>query len=120
MSEIRATTISDAAGTGPIALTGQSAAKAWVTFNGTSTATILDSFNCGSLTDNGTGSYDVAISSAMSNASYSLVEGSRSYQTYTNRSGANTASNMAVGTANASGSAVDVAYIAMNANGDLA
>ncbi len=33
MSEIRATTISDAAGTGPITLTKQSAAKAWVSYN---------------------------------------------------------------------------------------
>ena len=34
MSEIRATTISNAAGTGPITMTGQYAAKAWVNFNG--------------------------------------------------------------------------------------
>jgi len=40
MSEIRATTISNAAGTGPITLTGQSAAKAWVNFNGTGTVAI--------------------------------------------------------------------------------
>ena len=53
MSEIRATTISDAAGTGPITLTGQSAAKAWMTHG--STTVIKDSLNVSSLTDSGTG-----------------------------------------------------------------
>ena len=54
MSEIRATTISDAAGTGPIALTKQSAAKAYnnTTSDGT---TINESFNISSLTDSSTG-----------------------------------------------------------------
>ena len=69
MSEIRATTISDAAGTGPIALTKQSAAKAWVNFNGTGTASIRDSVNVASLTDNGTGIYTLTYTSSMSSTS---------------------------------------------------
>jgi hypothetical protein len=73
LSEIRATTISDAAGTGPITLTKQSAAKAWVNWNGTGTVAIRDSFNVGSITDNGTGDYTTNISSAMANANYSYV-----------------------------------------------
>ena len=52
MSEIRATTISDAAGTGPITLTKQSAAKAWVSINSASPA-IRGSLNASSLTDDG-------------------------------------------------------------------
>jgi len=53
LSEIRATTISDAAGTGPITLTEQAAAKAylWHTFS----TTIRNSFNIASVTDLGTG-----------------------------------------------------------------
>ena len=39
--------------------------------NGADTAAVRDSFNHASLTDNATGDYTLAISSAMSNASYS-------------------------------------------------
>lgn len=73
MSEIRATTISDAAGTGPISLTGQSAAKAWVNFNGTGTIATRDSFNVASLTDDGTGQYTVNISSNMANDDFAAL-----------------------------------------------
>ena len=40
MSDIRANTISDTSGNGPINLHKQSAAKAWVNFNGTGTVAI--------------------------------------------------------------------------------
>ena len=73
MSEIRANTISDAAGTGPVTLTGQSAAKAWVNFNGTGTVAIRDSGNVSSITDNGTGFYTVNFTTAMPNANYSAI-----------------------------------------------
>jgi hypothetical protein len=72
LSEIRATTISDAAGTGPITLTGQSAAKAWVNFNQAGTDTINNSFNVSSLTDSGTGLTYINFSSAMAYAGFSL------------------------------------------------
>ena len=69
MSEIRATTISNAAGTGPVTLTGQSAAKAWVSYN-TSTSTTLysPSLNISSLTDNGTGNTTVTMTNAFTGA----------------------------------------------------
>ena len=70
MSELRANTISAANGTGPVTLTKQSAAKAWVNFNGTGTAAIRDSFNHSSLTDHGTGNYSNTVSSAFDNANY--------------------------------------------------
>jgi hypothetical protein len=59
MSEIRATTISNAAGTGPITMTGQYAAKAWVNFNGTGTVAIRESGNVSSITDGGAGIFTV-------------------------------------------------------------
>ena len=71
MSEIRATTISDTAGTGPITLTKQSAAKAYIAYNATSGA--LDSFNISSTTDeNGTnvGQYTHNLTNAMSQNNY--------------------------------------------------
>ena len=73
MSEIRATTISNLAGTGPATLTKQSAAKAWVNFNGTGTVAIRDSFNVASLTDNGTGDYSLVLTSAMDSGDYAVT-----------------------------------------------
>ena len=73
MSEIRANTISDAAGTGPVTLTGQYAAKAWVNFNGTGTVAIRESGNVSSITDNGTGDYTVNFTTALTDANYSLA-----------------------------------------------
>lgn len=75
MSEIRATTISDAAGTGPITLTGQSAAKAHCNFNGTGTVAFRNSFNCSSLSDLGTGEYDVNYTSSMDSVYHSVTSG---------------------------------------------
>ena len=72
MSEIRATTISDAAGTGPITLTKQSAAKAWVNFNGTGTIAVRDSQGVSGLVDNGSGRYAINYSSNMDNTSYCI------------------------------------------------
>lgn len=46
---------------------------AWCTFSGTGTIAISDSFNVASLTDNGTGNYDVNFNTAMPNATYSGV-----------------------------------------------
>jgi hypothetical protein len=72
MSEIRANTISDAAGTGPVTLTGQYAAKAWVNFNGTGTVAIRESGNVTSITDNGTGNYTVNFTTALTDADYAV------------------------------------------------
>ena len=70
MSEIRATTISDETGNGPIALTKQSAAKSWVNFNGTGTIAIRDSLNVSSLTDNSTANYYVNFANNMASEAY--------------------------------------------------
>lgn len=72
MSEIRATTISDAAGTGPITLTKQSAAKAWVNFNGSGTIATRNSQGISGLVDNGTGNYTINFTSAMSDVDYAV------------------------------------------------
>ena len=73
MSEIRANTISDAAGTGPVTLTGQYAAKAWVNFNGQGTVAIRESGNVSSITDNNTGDYTVNFTTAMADANYAFT-----------------------------------------------
>ena len=82
MSEIRATTISDLAGTGPATLTKQSAAKAWVNFNGTGTIAARDSFNVSSLTDNATGDYVTSFTSSFANINYVATFGNNSGAAY--------------------------------------
>ena len=72
MSDIRAGTISDAAGTGPITMTKQSPAKAWGTPDSNSGLT-YDTFNITSATDNGTGDVTLNLTSSMSNATYSVT-----------------------------------------------
>ena len=69
MSEIRATTISDSAGTGPITLTKQHASKAWLSWL-TASNSYADSFNISSATDDGTGIFSHYLTSNMSNGSY--------------------------------------------------
>ena len=77
MSEIRATTISNAAGTGPATLTGQSAAKAWVKSNYTSgTPIIQNSLNVSSLGDFGLGRQEVNFTNSMSGSDVYAVIGS--------------------------------------------
>ena len=50
-------------------------AKAWVNFNGSGTVAIRDSFNVSSITDHGTGSYEVNYQNAMANTNYVGVGG---------------------------------------------
>lgn len=73
MSEIRANTISDAAGTGPIDLHKQSAAKAWVNFNGTGTVAVRESTNVSSLTDSSTGICFANYTNTLSSSDYAVT-----------------------------------------------
>ena len=75
MSELRADTITASDGTSPVTLTKQSAAKAWVNFNGTGTIAARDSLNLSSLTDNGTGNYTLNYTNSMSNDNYAKADG---------------------------------------------
>jgi hypothetical protein len=74
MSEVRADTITASDGTGPVTLTKQSAAKAFVLFDQT-VPEIDNSFNTSSLTDTSTGNGDVNWTNAMSDAIYITVTG---------------------------------------------
>lgn len=66
MSEIRANTISDAAGTGPATLTGQSAAKAWVQCD--TSGAIVGSYNIASFTDVSVGRYEYSFTNNLISA----------------------------------------------------
>jgi hypothetical protein len=75
MSTLRLTTISnqDGSATVPSQTVISGSAKAWVNFNGTGTVAIRGSFNVSSITDNGTGDYTVNMTTALSNANYSIT-----------------------------------------------
>ena len=75
MSTLKADTIVASDGSSPVTLTKQSAAKAWVNFNGTGTIAIRDSHNASSLTDNGTGDFSVNYTSNMGNVNYCVTGG---------------------------------------------
>ena len=52
----------------------KNACKAWVSFNGTGTLVVHDSFNVSSVTDNSAGNYDVNFINSMPNSNYSAVQ----------------------------------------------
>ena len=59
----------------------QGLAKCFGNFNGTGTVAIADSNNIGSLTDNGTGDYDINLTNAHTNTSYSVALASGNFHT---------------------------------------
>ena len=71
-SVLNVDTIADKAGTGPVGLTKQHAAKAWVDFDG-SGASYNASFNTSSSTDNGTGDYTFSLSNSMDSTNYAGI-----------------------------------------------
>jgi hypothetical protein len=70
MSTLRVNTIQDSTGSSSPAINGL--AKAWVNFNGTGTVAIRASLNVSSITDNGTGIYQVNFTNAFSDTNYSF------------------------------------------------
>lgn len=52
-------------------------ARTWINFDGESTISIRDDENVSSITDNGTGNYQVTFSNNMSNANYATTTGSQ-------------------------------------------
>ena len=74
-SVLNVDTIADKAGTGPVGLTKQSAAKAWILCPGQATS-ITASFNISSLDDDGTADAGANLLSAMSSANYVTTMGS--------------------------------------------
>ena len=89
-SVLNVDTIADKAGTGPVALTKQQAAKAWANVD-RSSASSRDSFNISGLTDNGTGDFTQAFTNSFANDDYATgavtsEQGSGAAGTYMNSS----------------------------------
>ena len=79
-SELRVTTIANNAGSESVNTTYvvNGSAKAWVHWDGESTASIRDSFNFASLTDSGTGDYTFSYTANQTDGTYcSVVSASR-------------------------------------------
>jgi len=74
MSTLKADTIQSTGG-GAATLTKQSAAKAWITYKGTSTNAIMESLNMASVTDNSTGAYTMSFTNSMNTSEYNLLDG---------------------------------------------
>ena len=73
MSTLKADTIQSTSG-GAATLTKQFASKAWLSYKGTSTNSIYDSFNVSSVSDDATGEYTPTFSSAFNGANdYALA-----------------------------------------------
>ena len=72
--KVKTTTIADELDTESTAVTNviNGSAKAWVDYNGLGAA-IRDSFNISSVTDSGTGEFDVNFTTAFSDANYCVV-----------------------------------------------
>ena len=74
-SVLNVDTIAAKNGTSPVTLTKQSAPKAWIRFGGDD-ITVDDSFNTGSLTDDGTGKHSYSFTNNFNSTSYTHVAGS--------------------------------------------
>ena len=105
----------------------QGVAKVWINFDGTGTPAARDSFNVGSITDNGPGSYDIVFTNAMGNANYtsqcSLNNGTTDVSAAHDYGWAivdRTTADFRWDTENASNSQVDLALLDALVLGDLA
>ena len=72
MSTLRADTIQNTS-SGAVTLTKQSAAKAWIKYNGTGTIAISGSAGVSSITDETTGTTTISVTNSFSDANYSTV-----------------------------------------------
>ena len=72
-SELRVTTLSNATGDGPAALTSQVADRYYARFDGSSTYTVNSSLNQSSVTDTTAGAHTVAFTTNFANTNYAPV-----------------------------------------------
>ena len=124
MSEIRANTISDAAGTGPIDLHKQSAAKVFCSIYSNSGLNAT-SLNASSFSDNGTGSGWVNFTNALTVDSYktgvaSQINASGAGATMRGTSGGSTTTRYDIRSYDGANSAFDMSYMSIVIHGDLA
>ena len=118
MSQIIATTLSNGSVSVPTATVVNGSAKAWVNFNGTGTIAARDSLNLSSLTDSGTGQYNVNFTNAFAATNYAPSKCDNERGLGEVAAGSVSASSMVV--RSQSFSAADSSTVTHLAHGDLA
>ena len=124
-SVLNVDTIADKAGSGAVALTKQSASKAWINIDMINAVT-LDSFNSSGITDVSAGVFRDHLATALVNANYavttSAMDPTKTASGGTNRTADGTPSStvqFVMRASSYSNSAADVPSAAGTANGDL-
>jgi len=124
-SVLNVDTIADKAGTGPVALTKQSASKAWTNIDMT-TPTTNDSFNQSSINDLATGRFTSSLTNSLVNSDYAVTASGMDpteASTASNRMASGTpvtASQMYIRASALDNTANDVPGSGLVAHGDLA
>ena len=85
MSTLEVSNLNDGTTTVATTFVTNGSAKAWVNFDGRSTATIRDSLNMSSITDNGTGDYTLTYSNSLTGVFTNIVACSQSGRSITQR-----------------------------------
>ena len=98
----------------------QGLAKAWVNFNGTSTIQTRDSFNTASLTDGGSGNYDINWTNSFANTNYCHSGADGNYGQCNTEPQSLSTGEANVYSYNASHALTDIAGVATVTHGDLA
>jgi hypothetical protein len=118
MSTLNVSNISDgttSVGTGYVV---NGSEKCWCVFDGTGTISITNSLNASSLYDQGTGDYDINLTTALNANNGAHVCWSNNF--HTSRSSSGSASTIEIYTANSSHAASDTSYVVGTTRGDLA
>jgi hypothetical protein len=114
MSKLKVTTIANVADSESTDVTNviNGSAKAWVNFNGTGTVAIRESFNVSSITDRGTGFYEVNFTNPMTDSNYAFggCAGDNS-NTFVGANAVTSASLFSIYVRNTSNSVTDEEYI---------
>ena len=123
MSTLNVSNITDGTDTVGTSYVLNGSAKAWVNLNGTGTLTVNESFNITSVTDVGTGTYNLNLSNSMSSGNYSTSGGASNTSSnnwFMNNASSFHSSNIARFYSAYTAAAVDSSIFTANIHGDLA
>jgi len=99
-------------------LDGDARIKTWVSFNGSGTAAINDSFNVASLTDNGTGDYILTWDVDFANVNYAVVGNASQDRICSEQTGTRAVGTYRFQTQNPQGTVEDAVDVCVIAIGD--
>ena len=122
-SVLNVDTIADKAGTGPVALTKQHAAKAWSNTEQASSYSTRDSFNLSSISDGGTGKTGLTFTNAFSNANHAttaLASNLNNIAAHDTDTAVPTTTTIKLASCNATDSLEDAEFLFSSTHGDLA